>query len=155
MVRNKSLEYCLVSSHLSPDTDEDGILDSQDPFPLDPWSEFILFRNEDGRIDLMFSNRTQIQTLEKRFKLEMNMEVLENTEYRYTEFVIADFDSNGQMDFLAIGDSDPEDLENDIDVWYFWRSKADEFHQRLLEPLMPSHLVPVLTLITILKLISW
>lgn len=123
---------CLVSSHLSPDTDEDGILDSQDPFPLDPWPEFILFRNEDGRIDLMFSNRTQIQTFGEEIQIGDEYGGTENTEYRYTEFVIADFDSNGQMDFLAIGDSDPEDLDNDVDVWYFWRSKADEFHQRLL-----------------------
>ena len=53
-----------------------------------------------------------------------------NSSYRYTHFSISDFDDNGRMDFLAVG----QDIENpgNVDVWYFWREKADELNQRLL-----------------------
>jgi hypothetical protein len=36
------------------------------------------------------------------------------------------------MDFIAIGDPDPSDSTNVIDVWWFWREKADEISQRKL-----------------------
>ena len=50
-------EDCAKSRYDLPDTDEDGILDGEDPFPRDPWPEFILYRNDNGTIDLMLSNR--------------------------------------------------------------------------------------------------
>ena len=48
---------CRISSPELADTDGDGILDPDDPFPRDPWPEFVLFGNDAGTIDFMLSNR--------------------------------------------------------------------------------------------------
>ena len=123
---------CLMSNPLLADSDDDGIDDSQDPYPRDPWPEYILFRNESGTIDMLLSNRTQSGTFQAEIAIGLEYGGSENTNYRYTQFVISDFDVNGQMDFLAIGDEDPDNNDNDVDIWYFWREKADTFQQRLL-----------------------
>ena len=121
---------CAKSAYDNPDTDEDGILDSEDPFPRDPWAEYILYRNENGTIDLMLSNRDG--TFQSPIEIGIPYGDTQNTNYRYQSFVISDFDGNGRMDFLAVGDDDPEDSSNPYDVWWFWREKADEFNQMYL-----------------------
>ena len=123
---------CAKSSHENPDTDDDGILDPSDPFPRDPWPEYILYRNDSGTIDLMLSNRDG--TFQSPIEIGSPFGETANTDYRYRSFVISDFDGNGRMDFLAIGDADPSDATNSYDVWWFWREKADEFNQMLLGP---------------------
>ena len=55
-----------------------------------------------------------------------------NTNYRYISFSISDYNNDGKMDFLGVGDSDPSDANNDYDIWWFWREKADELNQVLL-----------------------
>ena len=121
---------CAKSSITKPDTDEDGILDPEDPFPRDPWPEYILYRNDNGTIDLMLSNRDG--TFQEAIEIGLPYGDTQNTNYRYRSFVISDFDGNGRMDFLAIGDSDLDDNTNPFDMWWFWREKADEFNQLLV-----------------------
>ena len=48
---------CRLSDHLSADSDGDGITDDQDPYPRDPFPEFVLRSRTDGLIDLFLSNR--------------------------------------------------------------------------------------------------
>ena len=121
---------CGVSDPNDSDTDDDGILDDEDPYPRDPWPEFILFQNDSGTIDLMLSNRDG--TFQQQITVGDQYGGTTNTNYRYTRFVISDWDNNGKMDFMALGDADPTDPTNDYDVWWFWREKADELHQTLV-----------------------
>jgi hypothetical protein len=121
---------CAISNPNNQDSDGDGILDNDDPYPRDPWPEFILFRNDQGTIDLMLSNRDG--TFQSTVEIGDPYGNTGNTNYRYVAFVISDFNSDGKMDFLAVGDEDTNDSSNDIDIWWFWREKADELNQRLL-----------------------
>ncbi len=121
---------CTISDPEVPDTDNDGVLDPEDPFPRDPFTEFILFRNEDGTIDLMLSHRDG--TFDPPAQVGDVYGGTGNASYRYTQFAVSDWDGDGQMDFLAIGDPDPEDANNALDLWYFWRSDELIFEQRLL-----------------------
>ncbi len=121
---------CAISNPTDPDTDDDLINDNEDPYPRDPWPEFILYQNDAGTIDLMLSNRDG--TFQSPIEVGEAHGGTTNTNYRYIRFVIADFNDDGMMDFLAVGDSDPSDPSNDYDIWWFWREKADVLNQRLL-----------------------
>ena len=121
---------CAVSDPFIADTDEDGILDGEDPFPRDPWAEYILFQNDNGTIDLLLSNRDG--TFQSVVEIGNPYGGTANTNYRYIRFIISDFDNNGQMDFIAAADADPNDSTNELDMWWFWREKADVFRQEYL-----------------------
>jgi len=123
-------EDCGISDPWLADTDDDGIDDNADPYPRDPWPDFILFRNDVGTIDLMLSNRDG--TFGSPVVVAEPYGGTANPDYRYIRFVISDFNDDGRMDFLALGDADPDDSSNAYDVWWFWREKADELQQRLL-----------------------
>jgi hypothetical protein len=123
-------EDCAISNPNIADSDEDGISDNEDPYPRDPWPEFILFRNDTGTIDLMLSNRDG--TFQTEIEIGDQYGDTGDSLYRYTAFAISDWNNDGKMDFLAVGDSDPSDSTNDVDIWWFWREKADELEQRLL-----------------------
>ncbi|MCA9691242.1 MAG: VCBS repeat-containing protein, partial [Myxococcales bacterium] len=123
---------CSISDPNNPDSDNDGKLDPDDLYPLDPFPEYILFRNDLGTIDLMLSNGDGTFT--------PPVEVGElyggsgDSNYRYISFVISDFDNNGQTDFLAIGDIDPQDPGNLLDLWWFPRvNDPQSFIQYLID----------------------
>ena len=121
---------CAISDPFIADTDEDGIPDGEDPFPRDPWAEYILFQNDNGTIDLLLSNRDG--TFQSVIEIGIPYGGTTNTDYRYRRFIISDFDNNGQIDFLATADADPNDSTNELDMWWFWREKADVFRQEYL-----------------------
>jgi hypothetical protein len=136
---------CAISNPLAADTDLDGIDDNDDPFPRDPFPEYILFRNDNGTIDLMLSNRDG--TFQPPVEIgeqygctaDATHNCPANSAYRYVAFVISDFDNNGAVDFVAIGDSDLSDPSNLRDLWWFWRSNdissgsSTTFYQRLVD----------------------
>jgi hypothetical protein len=136
---------CVKSDPTLVDTDGDGIDDPADPYPRDPFAEYILHRNDVGTIDIMLSNRdgTFNAPVEIGAAYGCTNDATHNcpqdTAYRYVSFVISDFDNNGSTDFLAIGDADPSDPQNPRDLWWFWRSKdittggATLFSQRLID----------------------
>ncbi|MBW2255431.1 MAG: VCBS repeat-containing protein [Deltaproteobacteria bacterium] len=121
---------CAQSNPLRADTDFDGVDDNDDPYPRDPWPEYILFRNDAGTIDLMLSNRDgTFQTVVEIGDVHGGTV---NTSYRYTGFVISDFDNDGTTDFLAYGDADPASA-GDLDLWWFHRhADAVTFEQTLV-----------------------
>ena len=121
---------CAISDPFIADTDDDGILDGDDPFPRDPWPEYILFQNDNGTIDLLLSNRDG--TFQDIIEIGTPYGGTTNSNYRYIRFIISDFDNNGQMDFIAAADADTSDSTNELDIWWFWREKADTFQQRYL-----------------------
>jgi hypothetical protein len=147
---------CVISSPTSADTDGDGIEDPEDPYPRDPFAEYILHRNDAGTIDIMLSNRDG--TFEPPVPIgaehgctpDAPHNCPADTGYRYTGFVISDFDNNGSTDFLAIGDSDTSDPSNPRDLWWFWRSNditsggATVFFQRLVDDSLDVSLFRVL-----------
>ncbi|MDY0004547.1 MAG: hypothetical protein RBU30_24840, partial [Polyangia bacterium] len=136
---------CAISNPYLADSDEDGIADNEDPYPLDPFPEYILHRNDSGTIDLALSNRDGTFTAPVEIgaphgcttDAPHNCPV--NTAYRYLSFVITDFDNDGRTDFLAIGDSNPADPSNPQDLWWFTRTgtiisgSATTFQQRLVD----------------------
>ena len=64
-----------------------------------------------------------------------------NTDYRYTTFMITDFDNNGRTDFLAIGDAAPSDSSNPLDLWWFGRvAGPTAFAQRLIDSNLDTHM---------------
>ncbi len=141
-------EDCTMSDPLLADTDGDGVGDMDDPYPRDPFPEYILYRNDLGTIDIMLSNRDgtfqpPVEIGEPFGCTPDTQHNCGNTGYRYISFVIADFDNNGSMDFLAMGDADPSDPTNPYELWYFWRSNqintggATLFDQRLVEMSLP------------------
>ncbi len=111
---------CRISSPWSEDTDGDGIGDLDDPYPRDPFKEFILVRNDAYSIEYVLSNRDS--TFDSWIQLGDDVGLL------YQTFAIADFDSNGIMDFIANTEAD----ENSglREVWFFFRSDSPtEFEQ--------------------------
>ncbi|GEM_PF-1536199 len=120
---------CSVSDPADPDTDGDGVDDGLDPYPRDPWLEYVLQRNDLGTIDVHISNRDG--TFQASFEIGDPFGGTQNPAYRYVGFVISDFDNDGRTDFLARGFDD--DDATDDDVWWFFRD-ADQnlFEQRLL-----------------------
>jgi hypothetical protein len=118
---------CGKSDPYKADSDDDGVADPDDPYPLDPWAEYILWRNESGTIDMALSNRDG--TFQPVVTIGKPYGDTGNTSYRYTSFVIADFDGNGATDFLAL--ADPGVGGTEADVWFFWRKgSASTFDQR-------------------------
>ena len=132
---------CGISNPYAADSDLDGIGDMDDPYPRDPWTEFILYRNDEGTIDLMLSNRDG--TFEDPVEVGLQYGGTDQETYRYVQFAISDFDDNGRMDFLALADPDPSDDDFTYDVWWFWRTKSDELEQRLVGQ---TDLVPFATI---------
>ncbi len=124
-------EDCAISDPDMVDTDGDGIDDNEDYYPRDPYTEYILFRNDVGTIDMALSNRDG--TFQAPQEIGSLYGDTGNTSYRYTGFVISDFDNNGRTDFLAIGDSLPEDSTNLLDLWWFGRvTGPNTFAQNLI-----------------------
>jgi heat shock protein beta len=138
---------CAMSDPTLADTDGDGIDDPVDPYPRDPFPEYILHRNNSGTIDLSLSNRdgsfqAPVQVGEPYGCTTATPGNCGNSAYRYTGFVITDFDGDGSMDFLAYGDGDLTDPANPRDLWWFWRSndittgQPHTFNQRLVDSAM-------------------
>ena len=120
---------CMVTHSGRPDTDGDGVWDAADPFPRDPYPDFILRRAESGLIELFLSDRdgTFRDGIEIGDPLSRDGEV-----YAYDDFAVGDFDDNGIVDFLATTEVLPGE-ETLREVYFFWRtSKEDEFYQRLV-----------------------
>ncbi len=136
---------CAISDPELADSDEDGVDDNQDPYPLDPYPEYILHRNDLGTIDLMLSNRDGTfqppVEIGKAFGCTNDAphNCPEDPAYRYVAFVVTDFDNDGRVDFLALGDKDPVDTANPRDLWWFARTGSfssgnlTTFQQRLVD----------------------
>ena len=102
---------CRMSDPLQEDTDSDGIDDLYDPYPRDAFPEFVLVRNDEGSIEYVLSNRDgSFQPWER---------IGDDVGADYTSFDIADFDSNGVMDFIAHTAAD--ELTDLHQVWFFYR----------------------------------
>lgn len=118
---------CRLSDHLSADSDGDGITDDQDPYPRDPFPEFVLRSRTDGLIDLFLSNRDG----SFRDAIVIGDPISHNDQsLNYERFSIGDFDGDGIMDFLA--HSTPfNSATGERYMYFFTRSiKADEFVRR-------------------------
>lgn len=127
-------EDCAVSNPNKADSDNDGIPDPEDLYPLDPFPVFILFRNDLGTIDMVLSNGdgTFQDPIEIGDPFGGNAD---NPAYRYLGFAISDWNNDGRVDFLAIGDADPADPDNLRDLWWFDRvNNPDTVSQRLIDP---------------------
>ena len=57
MMERTNATHLVISDPFLADTDGDGVTDPLDPYPRDPWPEYMVVRNELGTIDLMLSNR--------------------------------------------------------------------------------------------------
>ncbi len=125
-------EDCAFSDPDVADSDADGIDDNEDLYPLDPFPEYILFRNDVGTIDLLLSNRNG--TFQPVQQIGDPFGGTTNPDYRYVGFSISDYDGNGRTDFLAYGDADPSDPSNPLDLWWFGRvAGPTSFSQRLVD----------------------
>ncbi|MBU1068795.1 VCBS repeat-containing protein [Myxococcota bacterium] len=136
---------CMISNPDAADSDRDGVLDPEDPYPMDPYPEYILHRNDNGTIDLMLSNRDgsfqNAVEIGESFGCTADAphNCPANINYRYVAFYVSDFDNNGSVDFLAVGDSDTANASNPLDLWYFYRSNditqgsSTTFEQRLVD----------------------
>lgn len=118
---------CVIGSPLRADTDGDGIRDDVDPYPRDPFAEFMVRTAPDGRIELFLSNRDG--SFQPAVIIGEPLMHGANPLF-YTAFSVGDFDGNGQMDFLAhtspLVEGQPE-----RDLYLFVRDdKADAFIQR-------------------------
>lgn len=49
-------EDCSLTDPLDEDTDDDGVLDPQDPYPADPFPPFILMENDQGTITVILTD---------------------------------------------------------------------------------------------------
>ncbi len=111
---------CVVSDPFDEDGDGDGILDVNDPYPLDPFPEFIINANDEGSFYFFLSNRDG--TFGSREEWGEDISDL------YRGFAIADFDNDGRMDF--IGHNNTPNDDGNYSMWFFYRtSKEDEFVQ--------------------------
>jgi len=118
-------EDCRVSNPLRADTDGDTISDPDDPYPTDPWPEFVINQNDVGTYYFFLSNRDG--TFEPR--IEGGDDIGDN----YMGFTIADFDNDGKMDFIGHGAT--PDGGGLYDLYFFYRTtRRDEFVQRLVGP---------------------
>ena len=131
---------CAISNPFIADSDGDGISDNDDLYPRDPFPEYVLFRNDLGTIDIILSNRDG--TFTPATEIGTPFGGTTNGAYRYTTFVISDFDNNGRTDFLAIGDADPSDSSNPLDLWWFGRvSGPTAFSQRLVDDNLDANIL--------------
>ncbi len=122
---------CMMSNPNLADTDGDGVADPADPFPRDPWPEYILYRNDLGTIDVMLSQRNGV--FDAAVEIGDPYGGTGSSAYRYRSFVISDFDNDGKTDFLAVGDAEPSNPNNLLDIWWFYRHGHETgFQQRLL-----------------------
>ncbi|MFO8072372.1 MAG: FG-GAP-like repeat-containing protein, partial [Polyangia bacterium] len=111
---------CALSDPFLEDGDEDGIVDGEDPYPLDPFAEFVVRANNQGSFFFYLSNR------DGTFMdpIEWGDDIGDN----YRVFSIADFDDDGKMDF--IGHSATADGNDEFDMYFFYRPlREDEFEQ--------------------------
>ncbi len=126
---------CKRSNPTTPDSDGDGLSDLLDPRPRDPYPPFLLYRNEVGTIDLM------LQTTDGTFNAPVEIGTVYggsgNENYRYTFMIVSDFDNDGKLDFLALGDPDP-DVPMDNELWFFTRTGNDTFGQQLIDTAFSS-----------------
>jgi hypothetical protein len=128
---------CATSDPDNADSDADGFGDNEDLYPLDPFPEYILWRNDLGTIDIVLSNRDGSFQAVQQIGLPFGDTT--NTAYRYVGFSIADYDANGRTDFLAYGDADPSDPTNPLDLWWFGRvAGPTSFSQRLIDSNVPG-----------------
>ncbi len=104
-------EDCRISDPLLADTDFDGIDDLHDPYPRDAFPEFVLVRNDVGTIEYVLSNRDG--------SFDTWVPIGQDIGVDYTRFDIADFDSNGVMDFIAHTAQD--EATELYQAWYFYR----------------------------------
>ncbi|MDP6933669.1 MAG: hypothetical protein QGG40_12175, partial [Myxococcota bacterium] len=132
-------EDCAISSPIEADSDGDGVEDPDDPYPRDPWPEYMLTPNDDGTINLYLSNRDGTFdspiAIGDAYGVETDTGSTDtaaiDTDYRYQSFAVSDFDGDGKTDFLAVGDADTSDEE--MDIWWFWRGGHESgFNQTLL-----------------------
>ena len=131
---------CAISNPYEADSDGDGIADNEDFYPRDPFPEYVLFRNDLGTIDMMLSNRDG--TFGTVNEVGTPFGGTSNTSYRYISFVISDFDNNGRTDFLAVGDADPSDPNNPLDLWWFGRvAGPTAFAQRLVDGALAARMM--------------
>lgn len=122
-------EDCRLSSPTRADTDGDGILDPSDPYPRDPFPEFMLRARADGMIDLFLSERDG--TFREPVMVGEPVEHAGET-LSYATFEIADFDDDGVMDFIASSTIIPG-TTSDRYIFLFTRdAKADEFRRHTI-----------------------
>ncbi len=123
---------CMISDPLLADTDDDGVPDADDPYPRDPFVEFMLRANDRGSIDLFLSNRDG--TFRDPVEIGEPIE-FDGTTLTYTAFSIGDFDRDGRMDFTAHSSRlHPEvELDRRRNFYFFFRDdKEDEFRQAFI-----------------------
>jgi hypothetical protein len=118
---------CVTSDPLVADTDGDEIPDPADPYPRDPFPEFLIRQNETGTIDLFLSNRDG--TFRDPVIIGEPL-VFEGRDLAYTMLSVGDYDNDGRMDFIAHSTPLYEDGRADRNFYFFFRDdKADEFVQ--------------------------
>jgi len=119
---------CALSDPTRADTDGDGLLDGADPYPRDPFPEFMVRRNDVNTIDLFLSNRDG--TFGAAIPVGRVIEGPDGMPLNYGSFSVGDFDGNGIMDFIT---QNAPDADGQRATWLFVRDdKADEFIQRYL-----------------------
>ncbi|MCA9564086.1 MAG: VCBS repeat-containing protein, partial [Myxococcales bacterium] len=117
---------CFVTNPTLADSDFDGINDAQDPYPNDPYREFVLRQNDQGSIDLFLSNRNG--TFSAPVQIGDPITDNDGAPLNYRFIQMGDFDGDGNLDFIA--HSDPYGDDELMDVYFFVREdKEDEFEQ--------------------------
>jgi len=118
---------CVTSDPLVADTDGDEILDDADPYPRDPFPEFLIRQNDVGTIDLFLSNRDG--TFQDPVAIGDEI-AFEGRDLAYNWLSVGDYDNDGRMDFIAHSTPLYADGRPDRNFYFFFRDdKADEFVQ--------------------------
>ena len=121
----EELDYgddCVISDPMSADGDTDGILDVDDPYPLDPFPEFII--QSSSTLDTFYF---YLSNQDGTFQTQISWPALSISD-NYRAFAIADFDEDGRTDFIAHNGT--VDTSGDYDMYFFYRTlKEDEFVQ--------------------------
>ena len=121
---------CLQSDPTLADSDGDGLEDPEDPYPLEPFPEFVLRANAQDTIDLFLNNRDG--TFQSAVQVGDPITNSSGESRAYRAFSVGDFDTNGKIDFLAHSER-LEDGSDTRNFYFFWRdTKADEFRQTLI-----------------------
>ncbi|MCK9459801.1 MAG: FG-GAP-like repeat-containing protein [Proteobacteria bacterium] len=112
----------MISDPFSADGDSDDILDVDDPYPLDPFPEYIIQANNNGTFYFYLSN--QDGTFQDQIEWPAD-----DIDDNYRAFAIADFDDDGRTDFIA-HDATADGTTGDFEMYFFYRTdKEDEFVQ--------------------------